>query len=31
VDIVDRDEQVVATVAKTLYIRRKRASDKLSD
>jgi hypothetical protein len=31
VDIVDADEQVVATVAKTLYIRRKRASDKLAD
>jgi acyl-coenzyme A thioesterase PaaI-like protein len=29
VDIVDADEQVVATVAKTLYIRRKRDSDKL--
>jgi len=31
IDIVDADEQVVATVAKTLYIRRKRASDKLAD
>ncbi len=31
VDIVDGDEQVVATVAKTLYIRRKRGSDKLAD
>lgn len=30
VDIVDADQQVVATVAKTLYIRRKRASDKLA-
>ena len=29
VDIVDADQQVVATVAKTLYIRRKRGSDKL--
>lgn len=31
VDIVDSDGQVVATVAKTLYIRRKRGSDKLAD
>jgi acyl-coenzyme A thioesterase PaaI-like protein len=31
VDIVDADQQVVATVAKTLYIRRKRGSDKLVD
>jgi acyl-coenzyme A thioesterase PaaI-like protein len=29
VDVVDADQQVVATVAKTLYIRRKRGSDKL--
>jgi acyl-coenzyme A thioesterase PaaI-like protein len=29
VDIVGADKQVVATVAKTLYIRRKRDSDKL--
>jgi acyl-coenzyme A thioesterase PaaI-like protein len=31
VDIVDADRQLVATVAKTLYIRRKRGSDKLAD
>jgi acyl-coenzyme A thioesterase PaaI-like protein len=31
IDIVDIDEQIVATVAKTLYIRRKRGSDKLAD
>ena len=31
VDIVDTDDQVVATVAKTLYIRRKRASDTLAE
>jgi acyl-coenzyme A thioesterase PaaI-like protein len=31
IDIVDIDGQVVATVAKTLYIRRKRGSDKLAD
>ena len=30
VDIVDADEQVVATVVKTLYVRRKRDSDKLA-
>ncbi len=31
VEIVDADDQIVATVAKTLYIRRKRGSDKLAD
>lgn len=31
VDIVDAERQVVATVAKTLYIRRRPASDKLAD
>jgi acyl-coenzyme A thioesterase PaaI-like protein len=31
VDVVDADDRVVATVAKTLYIRRKRGSDKLAD
>ncbi|HZV55021.1 MAG TPA: DUF4442 domain-containing protein [Rhodocyclaceae bacterium] len=31
VDIVDADGQVIATVAKTLYIRRSRGSDKLAD
>ncbi|HTY03030.1 MAG TPA: DUF4442 domain-containing protein [Rhodocyclaceae bacterium] len=30
VDIVDGDDQVVATVAKTLYIRRRRESDRLA-
>ncbi|MBU1236973.1 MAG: DUF4442 domain-containing protein [Gammaproteobacteria bacterium] len=30
IDVVDVDEQIVATVAKTLYIRRKRDSDKLA-
>lgn len=30
VDVIDRDEQIIATVAKTLYIRRSRGSDKLS-
>jgi acyl-coenzyme A thioesterase PaaI-like protein len=29
VDVVDRDNQVIATVAKTLYIRRNLGSDKL--
>jgi hypothetical protein len=31
VDIVDGEEQAVASVAKTLYIRCKRPSDKLAD